>query len=141
SKLQSSDLFTQVSGPLNPTGAQLTPAQFSALHAKLGPAKALPPTPPTGSGVPVGAYQAYRATANFVSPDGRTVLYETGLKAGDAGTTSALNAVPSIRGETTAVAKSIGAADSGVGGEAPAIYDISSISNNDLKRVVPIAIV
>src|SRR5207248_6187507 len=69
SKLQSSDLFTQVSGPLNPTGAQLTPAQFSALHAKLGPAKALPPTPPTGSGVPVGAYQAYRATANFVSPD------------------------------------------------------------------------
>jgi RND superfamily putative drug exporter len=141
SKLQSSALFTQVSGPLNPTGAQLTPAQFTALHAKLGPARALPPTPPPGSGVPAGAYQAYRATANFVSPDGRTVLYETGLKAGDPGNTPAMNAVPSLRTETTAVAKAIGASDSAVGGEAPAIYDISSISNSDLKRIIPIAIV
>jgi len=139
-KLQASGLFTQVSGPLNPTGAQLTPAQFTALHAKLGPAKALPPAPPPGSGVSVGAYQAYRATANFVSPDGRTVLYETGLKAGDPGSTSAMNATPSLRAETTAVAKSIGASDSALGGEAPALYDISSISNSDLKRIIPIAI-
>jgi RND superfamily putative drug exporter len=139
-KLQASPLFTQVTGPLNPAGAPLTPAQYAALHSQLGPAKALPPVPPAGSRVPPAAYVAYRATSNFVSPDGRTVLYETGLRAGDAGSTSALNAVPSIRAETTAVAKSIGAADSAVGGEAPAIYDISSISNNDLKRVIPIAI-
>jgi RND superfamily putative drug exporter len=140
SKLQESGLFTQVSGPLNPTGAQLTPAQFTALHAKLGPAKALPPTPPAGSGVPAGAYQLYRATANFVSPDGRTVLYETGLKAGDPGTTRAMNATPSLRAETTTVAKAIGASDSAVGGEAPALYDISTISNSDLGRIIPIAI-
>jgi RND superfamily putative drug exporter len=38
------------------------------------------------------------------------------------------------------VGRSIGAADSAVGGEAPAIYDISSISNSDLKHVIPIAI-
>jgi RND superfamily putative drug exporter len=140
SKLQESGLFTQVSGPLNPTGAQLTPAQFTALHAKLGPAKALPPTPPAGSGVPAGAYQLYRATANFVSPDGRTVLYETGLKAGDPGTTRAMNATPSLRAETTTVAKAVGASDSAVGGEAPALYDISTISNSDLGRIIPIAI-
>jgi len=141
SKLQGSPLFTQVIGPLNPTGAPLTPAQFTALHSKLGPAKALPPAPPPGTGVPAGAYQAYRATANLVSPDGRTVLYETGLKAGDPGSTSAMNAVPSVRAETTAVAKSIRASDSALGGEAPALYDISSISNSDLKRIIPIAIV
>ncbi|HEY2305346.1 MAG TPA: MMPL family transporter [Streptosporangiaceae bacterium] len=141
SKLRASGLFTQVSGPLNPTGAQLTPAQFTALHAKLGPAKALPPTPPPGSGVPPGAYQAYRATANFVSPDGRTVLYETGLKAGDPGSTSAMNATPSLRAETTAVGKAIGASDSALGGEAPALYDISSISNSDLKHIIPYAII
>jgi len=140
SKLQASGLFTQVSGPLNPTGAQITPAQFTALHAKLGPAKALPPAPPPGSGVPPGAYQAYRATANFISPDGRTVLYETGLKAGDPGSTEAMNATPSLRAATTSVAKSIGASDSALGGEAPALYDISSISNSDLKRIIPIAI-
>ena len=39
------------------------------------------------------------------------------------------------------MARSIGATDSGVGGEAPAFYDISSISNSDLVRVIPIAIV
>jgi RND superfamily putative drug exporter len=90
--------------------------------------------------VPPAEYNAYRATSNFVSPDGRTVLYEVGLKAGDPGTTSALNAVPSLRAETTAVAKSIGASDSALGGEAPAIYDISSISDSDLQRVIPVAI-
>jgi RND superfamily putative drug exporter len=140
SQLQASRLFTQVTGPLNPTGAPLTPAQYTLLHTRLGPAKELPPVPPAGSAVPAAEYQAYRATSNFVSPDGRTVQYSTGLKAGDPGSTAAINAVPSLRTTTTAVAKSIGASDSAVGGEAPALYDISSISSSDLKRVVPIAI-
>jgi len=96
--------------------------------------------PPPGTTVPPALYQAYRATSNYVSPDGRTVQYSTSLHAGDPGTTAAMNAVPSIRAETTSVAKSIGAADSAVGGEAPAIYDISSISNSDLKHIIPIAI-
>ena len=139
-QLRASGLFTQVSGPLNPAGATLTPAGFTALHAKLGPAKALPAVPPHGIKVPPRAYLAYRATANFVSPDGRTVQYETGLKAGDPSTTQAMNAVPAVRSETASVAKSIGAPDSAVAGEAPALYDISNISNSDLQKVVPIAI-
>ena len=141
SELRASGLFTQVIGPLNPAGAPLTPAEYSALHAQFGPAKALPAVPPPGSRVPAAQYEAYRATSNYISPDGRIVQYATGLKAGDPGGTAALNAVPSIRGTTTATARSIGATDSGVGGEAPAIYDISSISNSDLKRVIPVAIV
>ncbi len=141
SELRASGLFTQVIGPLNPAGAPLTPAEYSALHAQFGPAKALPAVPPPGSRVPAAQYEAYRATSNYISPDGRIVQYAAGLKAGDPGGTAALNAVPSIRGTTTATARSIGATDSGVGGEAPAIYDISSISNSDLKRVIPVAIV
>src|SRR5262249_57095686 len=49
--------------------------------------------------------------------------------------------VPSLRAETTAVARSVGASDSALGGQAPALYDISSISNSDLQRIIPIAIV
>jgi putative drug exporter of the RND superfamily len=139
-KLQATGLFTQVTGPLNPVGLPLTPAQYTALHAQLGPAKALPPVPPASVTVPVAAYNAYRATSNYVSPDGRTVQYSVGLKAGDPGGTPALKAVPAIRAKTAAVAASVGAADSGVGGEAPALYDISSISNSDLARVIPVAI-
>jgi RND superfamily putative drug exporter len=91
--------------------------------------------------VPLAAYEAYRATGNYVSPDGRTVQFSVGLHAGDPGSTAAMNAVPAVRTATTQVGKSIGAADSGVGGEAPALYDISSISNSDLATVIPIAIV
>jgi putative drug exporter of the RND superfamily len=141
--LRASGQFTQVSGPLNPAGVTLAPAEFTALHNQLGPAKLLPPVPlpgSPGSKVPAGLYQAYRATANYVSPDGRTVLYDTGLKAGDPSTTTAMNAVPGLRATTTSVARSIGASDSALGGEAPALYDISSISNSDLKRIIPIAI-
>jgi RND superfamily putative drug exporter len=140
-QLRSSHLFTQVSGPLNPAGGTLTPAQFTALHARLGPAKLLPAVQPAGSGIPPAAYQAYRATSNFVSPDGRTVLYSTGLRAGDPAATTAMRAVPSVRAETSRVARSIGASDSALGGQAPALYDISSISSSDLKHVIPIAIV
>ena len=139
-KLRATGYFTQVTGPLNPGGVVLTPAEFSSLHAQLGPAKALPPLPPAGSSVPRPLYAAYRASSNYVSPDGHTVQFSTGLKAGDPASTPALDAVPAIRRATTAVARSIGAADSAVGGQAPALYDISAISNSDLIRVIPIAI-
>jgi putative drug exporter of the RND superfamily len=145
SQLRASGLFSQVTGPLNPVGGiTLTPAEYSGLCSTLGPAKALAPTPAgpiDGGKVPVAAYQLYRATANYVSPDGHTVQFSTGLKAGDPSSTAALDAVPAIRAETARVQKSAGAIASGVGGEAPALFDISNISNSDLKHIIPIAIV
>jgi putative drug exporter of the RND superfamily len=140
-QLEASGLFTSVAGPLNPNGATLTPAQLTALHDKLGAPQQLPATPPAGTGVPAISYQLYRATALYISPDGRTVQFETGLKAGDPSTTAATNAIPAVRTEAATVMKSIGASDYGVGGQAPAIYDISSVSNSDLATVIPIAIV
>ena len=143
SELKASSLFTTVAGPLNPSGLTLPPADYTRLHAGLGPAKALPPVePPALAGkVPPAIYQLYRSTSNFVSADGRTIQFSVGLRAGDPGSTAALNAVPAIRAEITRVAKSIGATDSAVGGEAPALYDISAVSNSDLVKVIPIAIV
>ena len=52
-----------------------------------------------------------------------------------------MNAVPSIRAEAAAVATTLHATAYGVGGEAPAFYDISAISDSDLVHVVPVAIV
>jgi RND superfamily putative drug exporter len=144
SELRASSLFTQVAGPLSPTGASLPPASYAALHASLGPAGQLPAAQPTtgpAATVPLAVYQLYRATANFIGADGHTVQFSVGLKAGDPGGTPALHAVPAIRAEISKVAASVGAADSAVGGEAPALYDISAVSNHDLVRVIPIAIV
>lgn len=138
--LQASPLFTQVTGPLNPVGFTLTPAQYAALHAALGPAKNLPPIPPKGGMIPPAGYQLYRATGNYVSADGKTVQFSVGLRAGDPGHTPAMNAVPAVRAETATVAASMHAVASGVVGLAPALYDISTVSGNDLKKIIPVAI-
>jgi hypothetical protein len=47
--------------------------------------------------VPLPVYEVYRATGNYISPDGRTVQYSVGLHAGDPGSTAAMNAVPAVR--------------------------------------------
>ncbi len=146
SELSATGLFTQVTGPLSPVGnITLTPSEYLGLYDALGPASKLPATPSASQllngKIPATAYQLYRATANYISPDGHTIQFETGLKAGDPGSTTAMNAVPSIRAATARIQKSTGATASAVGGEAPALYDISTISDSDLKHIIPIAIV
>jgi RND superfamily putative drug exporter len=151
SKLEASPLFTGVTGPLTPIGSNgFTAAEYTALHAVLGN-ETLPPTVPSEPAAAVaakitaaqwtGAYQLYRATQQFVSADGKTIQFETSLTAGDPSTTAALGAVPAIRAESQSVVATLHATDYGVTGEAPALYDISSISNSDLAHVIPIAII
>jgi putative drug exporter of the RND superfamily len=145
------DVFSGVTGPLNPVGgAGFTPTQYTQLHGLLGsgPFPATAPAEPaaaTATGITATqwaeAYQLYRATAQFVSPDGKTIQFEASLTAGDPSTTAALSAVPAVRAEAATVAATLHATDYGVTGEAPAIYDISSISNSDLAHVIPIAII
>ena len=150
-QLEKSKLFTGVTGPLNPIGATgFTATEYSELHALLGngtlPATA-PPEPAAAVATKItaaqwaGAYQLYRATQQFVSPNGKTIQFETSLTAGDPSTTAALNAVPAVRTEAQSIVPTLRATDSGVVGEAPALYDVSSISNSDLAHVIPIAII
>jgi putative drug exporter of the RND superfamily len=140
-QLSASGLFKGITGPLNPNGGQLTPTQLTTLHTQLGSPQQLPPAPPATANLSPIAYQLYRAEALYISPDGRTIQFETSLTAGDASTTAAMNAIPAVRQQAAAAMRALGATDYGVGGEAPAIYDISSISNGDLATVIPIAIV
>ena len=139
-QLEKSSLFTGVTGPLNPIGgAGFTPTQYAQLHNALGN-KALPAKSPIAA-VPQSVYELYKATTQFVDPAGTTIQFETALTAGDPSGTPALNAVPALRAEATLVGKTLHATASGVGGEAPAFYDIDKISNSDLLHVIPIAIV
>jgi putative drug exporter of the RND superfamily len=142
-QLAASGLFTGVTGPLNPVGGSgFTPAQYTQLHAELGsgPLPAAMPAAYVGK-IPANVYQTYRATAQFVDSAGTTIQFQTGLTAGDPSSTAALNAVPALRAEAARVAPLMHATDYGVAGEAPAFYDISSISNSDLAHVIPIAII
>jgi RND superfamily putative drug exporter len=140
SSLRSSGQFTALSGPLNPNGQALTPAQYAHLHAELGPAATLPPREPATLTVPDADYDAYRTTSQYVSGDGQIIQFEATLKAGGQETTAAMNATPAIRAAVTTAAKASGSTDSGVAGEAAALYDVSGASNHDLAVIIPVAV-
>jgi RND superfamily putative drug exporter len=141
SNLGKKSVFASVTGPFDPNGTKLTPSQLSSLYAELGPPGKLPAAEPAGTPVPAGQYELYRAEAQFISPDGKTVQYYTSLKAGSPSSTAALNATPAVRGAVTSVQHSAGAVDSGAAGLAPSSYDVSSVSQNDLTKIVPVVIV
>jgi RND superfamily putative drug exporter len=133
-------VFRSVAGPLDPNGRHVPLGLLVELHRLLGPAALLPPIPRSDGPVPVAAYEAYRATAQFVSPDGRTVQLDAELRAGAPGSTAAIGAVPEVRRAVAAVARRVGATRWGVAGEAAALYDISTISGSDLFRVIPVVL-
>src|SRR6185312_848001 len=131
-QLSKEKVFSGVNGPLNPVGATgFTPAEYTQLHALLGSGQ-LPSTPPAlpsaaaAAGISntqwAQAYQLYRATQQFVSPDGTTIQYQASLSAGDPSTTAAMNATPAARDAVAAAAPTLHAVDYGVTGEAPALY-------------------
>ena len=138
--LRSSGKFTALSGALDPNGTTLTPAQLVRLHALLGPPQRLPVTKPAGVTVSPVDYNAYRATGQFVSADGRTIQFEAALTAGPQDSTAAMNATPEIRDVVASAAQRSGALASGVAGEAAAVYDISTTANHDLAVIIPVAI-
>jgi len=132
--------LSSVSGPLDPNGTPLTIDQLVSLHAQLGPADALPPSPPAGASVPASAYQAYRATAQFISRDGTTVQFYAVATAGAAGSQPAIHAVPALRAALDSVARAVGAADSGVIGLDSVAYDIDHYSTRDLLAIAPVVL-
>jgi RND superfamily putative drug exporter len=133
--------FTSVLGGLAPQGTPLPQRLLTTLYAKLGPPQGVAPDARAPAGVPAGAFAAYRAAGQFISRDGRTIQYYVALRAGDPAGTPAEHATPAIRAAVTAVARRIGATDSGVAGQATATYDVSKISTRDLQRIVPIVLV
>ncbi len=141
--LDASRLFTGLVGPLNPAGVPLSPTTLVHLHAVLGPPGRLPAVPLAGTAgarIPLPLYQAYRAEAQLVSADGHTMQFEASLAAGNPSQTAAINAVPAIRAALGRAAVAAHATNSGVAGEAPALYDVNATSNADLFRIVPIAV-
>ncbi len=139
--LRNSGKFNSIAGPLDPNGTTLAPAELTRLYDALGPPQRLPVAEPTGLRVPSSVYNAYRATAAYVSPDGRTIQFEAALAAGAQNTTAAMSATPQIRDAVATAATRSGATANGVAGEAAAIYDISTTANHDLATIIPIAVV
>ena len=136
--LGSAGVFQSVSGALDPNGTAISVDQLVGLHARFGPASALPPAPPAGISLTLAAYETYRSTAQFISADGRTVQFYAVLSAGPAGSQSAIEAIPEVRSTLGNVAASAGAQDSGVLGPDAVAYDINNYSTTDLFAIAPV---
>ncbi len=129
--------FSGTVGPLNPLGIPLTTDQLTQLHAQLGPAQQLPPVQ-SAAVVPAQLYDAYRATGQLISADGKTIQFSVVFADGDASKPATLDAVPAMRADVTRVASSVGATASGVYGQVAFAADVSHISSTDLQRIIPI---
>jgi putative drug exporter of the RND superfamily len=133
--------FASLTGPFDVNGVTLTPGQLKALHATFRGPSTIPSVRPPGTDVPPATWAAYRAESQFISPDGRTVIFDARLTAGDPGSNAALHQVPAIRAAVAAVARATGATAYGVAGAAPAGYDVGQASDADLLHIVPVAII
>jgi RND superfamily putative drug exporter len=138
SSLRRSGLFTSLSGPLDPNGTRITPAQLGTLHELLGSPAHLPERTPAGLSQTL--YQAYRASAQYVSADGRTIQLYAALRAGDPASDAAMDAIPAIRKAADAAAAILGARSSGVVNRAAGAYDVNAISSRDLLLIIPVVL-
>jgi putative drug exporter of the RND superfamily len=128
-----------VLGPLTPNGIPLTATQLGELHQALGAPQSLPSVEPAAlqGKLPVQVYNAYRGTAQYISPDSQTVAFITVLKDSGGGPAE-LNAVPALRDAVNHAAQASGAVQNGVNGLNEFAYDVNQISTNDLIRIIPI---
>jgi RND superfamily putative drug exporter len=140
SQLGGAVVFQSLTGPLGSGPGSLTAAQLASLHQTLGPTAALPPVPPVGNAVDPARYAAYRATAQFISADGRTVQYYAILRAGPVGSSAAADAIPQARTALDAVARTTAAEAHGVAGQDASANDINSASTSSLVMVVPVVL-
>jgi putative drug exporter of the RND superfamily len=141
-ELSKSGLFSGLAGPLDLNGTALSAAGYQQLHAALGDPRRLPLTEPAAAAgkLQAIAYNAYRATGQYVSADGLTVRFAAGLRAGPQQSTAAMNATPAVRAAVARAAGASGAMASGVAGQAAALYDVSSTASGDMTRIIPVAV-
>jgi len=140
-QLAAAPQFGSLAGPFDVNGITFTADRLAALRGTFGDPRMLPAQPPSGSHLPAAVWTAYRAETQFISADGRTVLFDAGLTAGDPDSNAALHQVAAIRAAVADVARDTGARAYGVAGEAAATYDVSQASDRDLQHIFPVAII
>jgi len=139
--LFSSAHFSSIDGALDASGIPISPTSVQQLHHVLGPPQSLPADEPADVDIDPVLYDAYRSTGQYITSDGRTILYKTTLQAGSPGSTAALQAIPGIRSSVAHVASLIGASVNGVAGEAAGAADVAAVSRNDIFRIAPVVLV
>jgi putative drug exporter of the RND superfamily len=141
--LRKDRIFTSFIAPLDPNGTVIPSAQLTRLHQVLGPPGRVPAVQPAhgpAATLPAAYYQAYRASPQVISADGRTVQFLASLRVGSPDSNAAIGEVPAMRSALAAAAGRAGASGYGVAGDSPSLYDVKTASTSDLMRIVPVAV-
>jgi RND superfamily putative drug exporter len=138
-QLRASGRVGRVTGPLD---LGLSAAQIVRIHALTGrdPQQLLATGAPP-AGVSAADYNRYRTLGQYIAGGGRTVKLSAATLRGDTSSPSALAEVPGLRDTATAIARRVGAVDSGVFSLPAFAYDVSHLAHDDLAKVIPIVAV
>ena len=93
--------FRAVTGALESRQGTVSPSALAQAHALLSSLRSgrrpAPRAPRRASTSSTAVYRAYQASSQFISADGRTIQFETALRAGPPDSTAAAAAVPAVR--------------------------------------------
>jgi RND superfamily putative drug exporter len=122
-ELRANGYFKTLVGPFDANGFNLTPAQVERLHTENSNGPAL------------------QAVRQFIGPDGRTVQFVAALKAGQSGTSKAMEVTPALRNDLNNTAKRVGANEATVYSADSVAYDVNKVAKEDLQKIIPIVLI
>ena len=133
-------VFSGVSGPLDANGTHLTPYQWVELRRVLGPANKLSIIPKSGTPVGIEEYEAYRASAQYLSSDGHIAVYDVALVAGPAYSQKAISSVPEAMATVRRIGSAVGTEQAVMTGSPATEYDVMSATTNSVPVILGVAL-
>ena len=140
SSLQNSNVFSNLIGPIDLTHPSISELQISKLYKLLGAPSDLPLKQPSSIKLPNDIYLQYRSLSQFISADGKTIEFFASIKGVTQGSNQASSKIPAVRDALINAGTAAGASETGVDSASSFTYDINHLSNQDLKKIIPIVL-
>ena len=140
SSIQESKDFSNLIGPIDLSQPKTSELQISKLYKLLGSPSNLPLKQPASVKLPNQVYLQYRSLSQFISADGQTVEFFASISGVTQGSTQASSKIPLLRDVLSAAGTAVGASETGINSASSFTYDINHLSNQDLKKIIPIVL-
>ena len=140
SSLQESKDFSNLIGPIDLSQPKISELQISKLYKLLGAPSNLPLKQPASIKLPSQVYLQYRSLSQFISADGQTVEFFASISGVTQGSSQASSKIPQLRDVLSSAGTAAGASETGINSVSSFTYDINHLSNQDLKKIIPIVL-
>ena len=100
----------------------------------------MPLKQPASIKLPSQVYLQYRSLSQFISADGQTVEFFASISGVTQGSSQASSKIPLLRDVLSSAGTAAGASETGINSVSSFTYDINHLSNQDLKKIIPIVL-